>query len=157
MPWAKLTHERMSIYKDVLGHVIGGERNIDMAIKDMLIRAELLKRDFTKRQLTIVMFIFTFSFAYGKESAYIPKLRDFEIAGISFKKVRGELNKLLKMNVIEWNKEDSTFTILDPKLWDCPYNKGYDDDRSRELFMLNLQHSGIDVSPLIKKLREAEK
>jgi hypothetical protein len=103
------------------------------------------------------MFVITFSFNYGKEWAYIPKLADFEIAGISKKHIRNELDKLIEMNVIVENKEDSLYAVNEPRLWiNTPYNYGYNDIRSQELFLLNLDHAGIDVSPIIQKLKRIE-
>jgi hypothetical protein len=98
----------------------------------------------------------TFSFNLSKEWAYIPKLKDFSVGGISFKKIRNELNQMIKMGVIEWNKEESLFRIQEPQFWNCSHNKEYDDDRSRELFLMNLQHGGVDVAPIIQKLREMD-
>lgn len=158
IPWAKHTYERtVGAYKDVLeSTILDHQKDIDLVVKELLIRGDILKHDFTKRQLNIIMFIITFSFNYGKEYAYIPMLKDFSVAGISFKKIRHELDKLLLMNVIEVDDEWKTYRIKEPRFWNCPYNKSYDDNRSRELFMLNLEHAGIDVSPIIQKLREME-
>src|SRR5205085_8025734 len=99
MPWAKLTYDRtVSVYKDLLEEtLINHQKDIDLIIRELLVRGEILKHDFTKRQLTILMFIITFSFNYGKETAYIPKLQDFEVAGISKKHIKNELNKLMEM------------------------------------------------------------
>lgn len=158
MPWAKHTYERtVKVYKEVLKDILENHHHdIDMTAKELLIRAEILKHDFTKRQMIILMFIITFSFNYGKEWAYIPKLQDFEIAGISKRKIKNEIDKLLEMNVIEWNKEENLFRLQEPRFWDAPYNYGYNDDRSRELFLLNLQHAGFDVSPIIQRLKNME-
>ena len=158
MPWAKNTYQRtVTAYKDLLEDtIINHQKDIDLLVKELLIRGDILKHDFTKRQLIILSFILTFSYNYGKEWAYIPKLSDFSIAGISFKKIREELNKLLRMSVIEVNEKENLFRIQEPRFWSCPYNKEYDDNRSRELFLLNLEHAGIDVSPIIVKIREME-
>jgi hypothetical protein len=160
MPWAKLTYDRtVNVYKDLLEDTLmNHQKDIDLIIRELLVRGEILKHDFTKRQLTILMFIITFSFNYGKEKAYIPKLQDFEIAGISKKHIKNELNKLMEMNVVTWDQEEKTFSIQEPRFWiNCPYNAGYNDARSQELFVLNLQHAGIDVIPIIQKLKELEK
>jgi hypothetical protein len=159
VPWAKNSYNRtVHVYKEVLQDVlINHQKDIDLIVKELLIRGEILKHDFTKRQLTILMFLITFSFNYGKDYAFIPKLQDFEIAGVSKKHIKAELEKLLDMNVITWSKEESLFAINEPRLWtDCPYNAGYNDDRSQELFMINLKHAGIDVTPIIQKLKEME-
>lgn len=158
MPWAKNTYERtIKVYINVLEDlIINHHRDIELTAKELLIRGEILKHDFTKRQMIIIMFIITFSYNYGKESAYIPKLQDFEVAGISKRKIKTEIEKLLEMNVITWNKEEKLFSIQEPKFWTAPYNYGYNDDRSRELFILNLEHAGFDTSLVIKKIKEME-
>lgn len=156
MPWSKLTYERtISLYKELLDEMFNGSnRDFDLLVKELLIRAELLKRDFTKRQLSIILFVFTFSFAYNKDSAYIPKLMDFQLAGISRTKIKSELRKLAEMNVITWNQEETIYTIEDPRFWDVPYNSGYNDERSKSLFIMNLDHAGYDVSKLVEKLKQ---
>lgn len=153
-----MTYERtVKVYKEVLNDVLSNHhRDIDLTAKELLIRGEILKRDFTKRQMIIIMFILTFSYNYGKEWALIPRLSDFEIAGISKYKIRAEINKLLEMNVIEINEEQNLYSLQEPSLWKAPYNVGYKDERSRELFMLNLKHAGFDVEPMIEKLKEME-
>lgn len=159
MPWAKKTYELTTqIYKEFLPKMLERRNgDLDLVIKELLIRAEILKHDFTKRQLTILMFIITFSFNYGKPSAYVPKLSDFEIAGIHRSKIKKELTKLIDMNIIEWNQEDHEFSIIEARFWkDVPYNYDYNDDRSRQLFFLNLEHAGIDIQPILEKLKKME-
>ncbi|MEH7116128.1 replication protein [Neobacillus vireti] len=159
MPWAKHTYSRtVEVYKEMLEDVlINHQKDIDLIVRELLIRGEILKHDFTKRQMTILMFIITFSFNYGKDYAYIPKVQDFEVAGISKKHIKGELDKLLGMRVISWKKEEGLFAINEPRFWEnCPYNAGYNDARSQELFVLNLQHAGIDVVPIIQKLKQMD-
>jgi hypothetical protein len=157
MPWAKMTHERIiTVYKELFDKLILKERDVDLAIKEVLIRTEILKRDFTKRQLSILSLIMTFSYFYGKEYAWIPKLKDFSLAGVSQTKIKDELTKLVGMNVITWHrgKDTNEYAINDPRYWTTPYQSGYDDLRSRELFFLNLKHAGIpfDVDALMKKV-----
>ena len=147
MPWAKHTHERiLTVYKEIVEEYALKNRNMDLAINEMLIRAELLKRDFTKRQLVILSYIITFSYFYGKESALIPKLKDFSLAGISPTKIKDELTKLEEMHVIKWDKgkDYNEYRINDPREWTAAYHSNYDDRRSKELFFLNLKHAGAD-------------
>jgi hypothetical protein len=156
MPWAKMTYNRIqTIYAELFDKVFVKSRNSELIAKDALIRAEILKRDFTKRQLTILTFIETFSFPYGKESAIIPKLKDFEVAGISATKVKDELTKLIDLNVITWErgKDTNEFWINDPREWKANYHSTYNDIRSRELFFLNLRHAGVtfDLDALMQK------
>lgn len=159
MPWAKFTYERtVEAYKDVLEEtLLNHQKDIDLIVKELLFRAQVLKHDFTKRQLNILSMIVTFSYNYGKDYAFIPKLKDFSIAGISEKHIRNELDKLIGMNVISENKEENLYRIIEPRFWkEIPYNSGYNDDRSRELFLLNLEHAGIDVTPIVRKLKQME-
>jgi hypothetical protein len=156
MPWAKMTHDRMNgVYHKLLEDIHSGKhKTMDFTIKEMLVRAEFLKRDFTKRHLKILSMIFTLSFQYGKEWALIPKMRDFELAGISKVKIRSEIDQLIEMNVIEWNQKENTFRITNPLGWTAPYHNGYSDERSRELFFLNLKHANINVDDILKSLGE---
>ena len=156
MTWAKHTHERiLTVYKEIVEEYAIKNRNMDLAINEMLIRAELLKRDLTKRQLVILTYIMTFSYFYGKESALIPKLKDFSLAGISPTKIKDELLKLEEMHVIEWKrgKDYNEYSINDPREWKAAYHSNYDDRRSKELFFLNLKHAGasFDLDAIKKK------
>lgn len=157
MPWAKQTHERIqTMYKGLIEDRAIVNKDIDLLIKEMLVRAEILKRDLTKRQLVVLSFIITFSYFYGKDSALIPKLKDFSLAGISPTKVKDELVKLEEMGVIKWKRGKGTneFSINDPREWTVPYHMNYDDRRSRELFLLNLKHAGapIDIDGLTQQV-----
>lgn len=157
MTWAKQTHERiLTVYKEILEEYAMKNRNMDLAISEVLIRAEFLKRDFTKRQLVILTYIMTFSYFYGKESALIPKLKDFSLAGISPTKVKDELTKLEELRVITWKKGKgyNEYSINDPREWEAAYHSNYDDVRSKELFFLNLKHAGatFDLDAIKKKV-----
>lgn len=158
LPWASSTYERtIEAYQELLGDIIANRRkSIDLIAREQLIRGSLLKYDFTKRQLIILMFIMTFSFNLCKEWAFIPKLSDFEVAGISKFKIKNELIKMLNMRVIEWNQEENLFRITEPKYWDTSINVGYKDKRSRDLFLLNLEHAGMDISPIIQKIKKMD-
>jgi hypothetical protein len=149
MPWAHLTFERMkSVYAELIKLVHEGKHtNIEISAMETLIRAEYAKRDFTKRQLKIVAMIFGLSYSFGKEWAIIPKMRDFELAGISKIKIRKELDQLIEMGVVEWKPEEHLFKITDPRKWTgAPYHSGYNDARSKELFLINLKHADIDIA-----------
>jgi hypothetical protein len=142
----------INVYGSIIDEVQAKNNDVNLIMKEMLVRAESLKRDFTKRQMNIIGFIFTFSFAYGKEWALIPKMKDFEIAGISSVKIRNEIDQLIEMGVVNWNQEEMLFSINDPREWHgAPYHSTYNDVRSRELFVLNVQHAGIDIGVLTEK------
>jgi hypothetical protein len=143
MPYAKMCVEEVrNIYSKVLPK-LGQKKfhNPDIPQKELMIRAEVLRRDFTKRQLNIVSMILSFSYYVGKEKAIIPKMQDWEIAGISKIKARHELTQLVEMNVIEWNEEENTFAFKDIRDWEVKYHSGYNHDRTLELFDLNAKDS----------------
>lgn len=158
MPWKDLTYEqKVGIYKEIFNEQIVSPRNADLVILEMMIQSEMLRHDFTKRQMIIITFISTLSFSFGKRDAYIPKVIDFELSGISSKHVHSELNKLVSMGVINWNKEEKLFYVEDPRNWDVPFNSGYNYDRSRQLFYLNIERAGVDIQPFLKLKKEFDK
>ena len=154
--FAQQTQGRMlSVYKDLIEH-FRSNTPLDVTVKELFVRAEILKRDFTKRQVNLIFMIFTFSFAYGKESALIPKLQDMEMCGVSKTLVKNELEKLVDMNVITWEKnelDENIFSINNPILWTAPYHSGYNDLRSQQLFLKNLEHANIDITGILKALK----
>lgn len=154
MSWAHHTHERMkNTYGCIAEEIKSQSKDINLIMNEFLIRTEALKRDFTKRQMNILGLIFTFSFGYSKEWALIPKMKDFELAGISSIKIRSEIDQLVEMGVIKWNQVENLFSINDPRKWTVKYHNGYCDNRSRELFILNLQHSGFDAEAIKAKIK----
>jgi hypothetical protein len=157
VPWRNLTYDdTVKIYSELMSEVYGknGKMDLDLIIKELLVRAELFKYDFTKRQMTIIMFIITFSYNIGKDMAYIPRLNDFYIAGISPTKVKSELEKLVKMSVIDWDQKENIFQIKDTREWIVPLNVGYSDSKAIDLYFKNLDQAGVDVSKLIEKLKK---
>jgi Bacteriophage replication protein O len=154
MPWAGTYKRTVEVYKVLLKEMIlSNEANIDLKIKEFLIRSEIQKRDFTKRHLNILSLIVTLSFNFGKESA-ILQITDFALTGLSVKKVKSEVDQLIEMGVITWNVDFNEFSISEPTSWKVPYHKHYDDKRSQELFFLNLKHAGVDVNPILEKIKK---
>jgi len=148
MPWTSDTYDQMSeAQKEVLKELHERQYHVsmDMVLAELQVRTEFLRRDFTKRQMNIITFIYNYSFCFGKKWALIPKMRDFEICGVLAIKARTELEKLMDMSVIEWNQEENLFRIKDPKEWQTPYNSGFSHDRSQEIRRINVIHAGIDV------------
>ncbi len=146
MPWAKKTNDELDFYMDVL-RKIGAKKinNPKRTKRELLIRGEVLRRNFTKRQMNIISFIFSFSLYLGKEKAIIPKMRDFEIAGVGKDKIRNEIDQLVELNVLDWNQEEKTFAVKDPWEWKVKYHAGYNHERGIELFLLNLNDAGIEL------------
>jgi hypothetical protein len=155
VPWRNLSYDdTVRIYSDLMSEVYG-KMDFDLIVKELLVRAEMFKYDFTKRQMIIIMFIITFSYNIGQELAYIPRLNDFYIAGISPTKVKSELEKLVKMGVINWDQKENIFQIKDPREWiGVSLNVGYSDSRAIDLYFKNLDRAGIDVVKMIEKLNK---
>lgn len=146
MHWSEIGYDRLvTLYNDIILNIGKKKRdNLEIPRFEMLYRAEVLRRDFTKRQLKIISMIQSLSGYIGKERAIVPKMKDWEIAGISKIKARAELIKLVEMNVIDWNEEENSFAIKDPREWTgVNFHSGYNNERAREIFMLNLKDSGV--------------
>jgi hypothetical protein len=151
MPLKKMTYERTIQLGSKFIVENGSEYSTNRMgsyYREMIIRNEMMKHDFTKRQLNILIFIANHSFAFLKGEALIPKLQDFELAGIGKTKIKEELTRLEDMHVIKWNREMRTFAISDVDVWKVPYNDGYNEDRAREIFILNVKHAGLDSSKI---------
>lgn len=108
------------------------------------IRIENFRRDLTKRQKAVVWMIHLYSISMGKDIAYIPQLKDFELCGVAKTKIKSELEVLVDYNIIEWNKEENTFKINDIETWGAPINKYWQQDRHDQLVMLNQKHNKFD-------------
>ncbi|MED3562358.1 replication protein [Bacillus xiapuensis] len=155
MPWKRVSPQRiLKFYKDGLMELNSKEQaNPDMAVKSLMMRSEILKHDFTKRQMSILLFIYTFSYAFAKEEANIPKLSDFSLVGIAPSKIKPELQKLENMGVIIWDRESNVFKLNDFRDWhDAPYVSTYNDTRAKELYLLNLEEAGVDVKSMMDQL-----
>lgn len=136
MPNSEEQEERYSRVLEMLGEYFQ-DRDNEIVAQELIVRSEFLKRDFTKRQLNILLLIHRFSLGFGKECAIIPQIQDFEICGVSKTKVRQELDKLLDLDVIEWNKDENLFKISKPSMWKADYHKSHVHTRFIELMTIN--------------------
>lgn len=103
----------------------------------LFIKREIMQRDFTKRQLNIILFIFELSYMFSKEEAVIPYLQDFELCGVSKTKARAEIDKLVEMNVLEVSDSRTIYKIKNAFEWKAPYNAGYNEGRLKEIIITN--------------------
>jgi hypothetical protein len=156
MPWKKMSYERtIQVFKDALDEIIfKNDVDPNAFVEALMIRAEILKHDFTKRQMSILMGIYTFSYAMCKDTAYIPKLQDFQLVGVGVTKIKDELRKLEDMNVLEIDRENFLFKLKDFHEWEVPYISTFSDTRAKELYLLNLEHAGVDVTAMMDKLNK---
>ncbi|MNW47208.1 Bacteriophage replication protein O [compost metagenome] len=101
---------------------------------------ELIRRNFTKRQKDILLFIWRLSYGCNLKEAFIPKLKDFEICGIPATHIKKELLFLENAKVISWNKDEKLFAIKkDYDLWQISPVMGWDPERLDFLIHQNLK------------------
>ncbi|AHJ88643.1 DnaD-like helicase loader [Geobacillus phage GBK2] len=101
---------------------------------------EILRRNFTKRQQNIVLFIWRLSYGCGKKECIIDKFNYFELAGLDKSDIKKELKYLKMCNVLQWDEQTMIFAInKDYDLWQINPNKNWDDDKFKKLIALNLK------------------
>ncbi len=100
---------------------------------------EVIRRDFTKRQKDILLFIWRLSYGCRKKMAIIPKLKHFEVCGVSPQNVTKELNYLVSCKVLNWDKESAIFQVnKDYEQWQISPVKGWDEEVFKDLIRKNL-------------------
>lgn len=100
---------------------------------------EVIRRNFSKRQKDILLFIWRLSYGCQKKYAVIPKMKDFEICGVSATQIKPELEYLEQCQVLKWDRENKTFEInKDYERWQINPVKGWDKERFDNLIRFNL-------------------
>ncbi|PGO60625.1 replication protein [Priestia megaterium] len=146
MPWARqISNELLRVNSKAI-RLYYGERDVDIMLKELIVRTETLQRNFTKRQQKIILFITILSYPFNKTSALVPNVQDFCLCGIGASKIRGEIDKLVDLNVIEHDEEKRLYTIKDPKYWEVPRHSLYVGSRAEELVELNMRDAGFETS-----------
>ena len=101
---------------------------------------ELIRRNFTKRQKDILLFIWRLSYGCNLKEAFIEKLKDFEICGVPATHIKKELLFLENAKVITWHKNEKLFAIKkDYDLWQISPVMGWDSERFNFLIHQNLK------------------
>ncbi|MED0758752.1 replication protein [Aneurinibacillus thermoaerophilus] len=109
---------------------------------------EILRRNFTKRQQNIIMFIWRMSYGCGQKDCVIDKFNYFELAGLDKSDIKKELKYLKMCNVIHWDEETMTFAInKNYDFWQINPNKNWDDDKFKKLIASNLQRKKVGEIP----------
>lgn len=104
------------------------------------IEEEIMMRDFTKRQRSILDLILRLSWGCGKKTAYIPLQKDFEMVGVDQTKIKTELMWLVNAKVISWNQDEKEFSFnKNYDEWRVSIVVGYDKKRFAELLNINLK------------------
>ena len=113
---------------------------------------EIIRRDFTKRQNDILLFVWRLSYGCKKKSAIIPKLQDFDICGVSPTNITKELKHLAECKVLKWDRVNMIFEInKNYEFWQISPVKGWNADRFKELIGENLKTYQINKSDLLKQ------
>lgn len=100
---------------------------------------EIIRRDFSKRQKDILLFIWRLSYGCQHKHAYIPKMRYFQLCGVSETKIKEELEYLERCRVLIWDRVNKTFEIeKDYESWYVSLVKSWNEEVFNELLALNL-------------------
>lgn len=101
---------------------------------------EVIRRDFTKRQKDILLFIWRLSYGCRRDVANIPKLKDFTLCGVGKGHIAAELRELEQCRVITRNDTEYRFNE-DYDFWQITPVRGWDIERFNELIHLNIVES----------------
>lgn len=94
---------------------------------DILLK-NFCESNFSKRQAKIIAFITFLARQNNDCIAYIPQLSYFRNCGVGRNHIASELDKLVHMNVINWNKDKMLFQInYSSEFWQD--TEGHDVDR----------------------------
>lgn len=121
---------------------------------------EIIRRDFTKRQKDILLFIWRLSYGCSKKTAIIPKLKNFSLCGVGHTNITSELKYLETMKVISWDKENTIFSFnKDYNVWQVTPVRGWDDETFNELIHLNIttksyQNNNLSKQEVIESITE---
>ena len=98
---------------------------------------QIMVSDFTKRQLSILLFILRLSWGCGKKEAIIPLQNDFEIVGVGKGHIKNELDWLIEAKVIARNENRYSFN-KDYDQWRVSRAREYTRDKVTKMVTLNL-------------------
>jgi phage replication O-like protein O len=105
---------------------------------------EIIRRDFSKRQLAILHLIIRLSYGCHRKDCVIDKLNNFEITGIYKNDIKKELTKLKKAHVIDWNAGNEIFSInKNHEEWEVNSSKGWEKSKLDYLIHLNLKRKKV--------------
>lgn len=97
---------------------------------------QIMVSNFTEQQRRILDIIIRLSFGCGKEEAYIPRQRDFEIVGVGEGHVKRHLDWLIEAKVI--TRDNCFYTInRDYDEWRVSRSLTFVPDRMDELIEIN--------------------
>lgn len=101
---------------------------------------EIIRRDFSKRQMAILYFIIRLSYGCQRKNCIIEKFNLFEVAGINKVDIKKELKFLRECFVINWDEKTMIFSInKDYDKWQISPSKGFDREKFDKLIHQNLK------------------
>lgn len=131
----------------------GGDNLVNPQLEEGHIRIanelydEILRRNFTKRQQNLVLFIWRLSYGTGQKDCLIKQYNHFELAGIYRSDVKKELKYLKECSVLNWDEKNMIFSInKNYKLWQISPNKNWDSDRFNSLIHENIMRKNVSKS-----------
>ncbi|MGP4041924.1 replication protein [Gracilibacillus sp. D59] len=105
---------------------------------------EILRRDFSKRQMNLILFIWRLSYGTGQKDCKVKRFNQFEIAGVYKNDIKKELKFLRECSVLEWDEDSMVFSInKDYHLWQVSPNKNWEGDKFKDLIHLNLNRKKV--------------
>ncbi|MGE8207734.1 replication protein [Heyndrickxia sp. NPDC080065] len=103
---------------------------------------EIIRRDFSKRQLAILHFIIRLSYGCQKKDCVIGKFNSFELAGLNKSDIKKELKFLRECRVINWDEESMIFSInKDYEKWQVNPTKGFEREKLDQLIHENIKNN----------------
>jgi hypothetical protein len=119
---------------------------------------EILRRNFSKRQQNIILFILRLSYGTGQKDCLISKYNRFEIAGIDKSDVKNELKYLRTCKVLNWDEDSMIFSVnKNYDVWQVNPNKKWDEDKFKELIHENLNRRKVGKTPTNEPIQEVGK
>ncbi|MCM3128991.1 replication protein [Paenibacillus provencensis] len=116
---------------------------------------EVIRRDFSKRQKDILLFIWRLSYGCNQPTAIIPMQKDFALCGVGAGHIGAELRQLEKTNVIHRMNNEYSFNE-NHEQWDISSNKGWDKSRYGDLVHINLTQAKNERSKVTETVTEGE-
>ena len=109
---------------------------------------QLFLREFTLKQIRIILLIIRLSYGFKKkEAVIIPKSR-FDCANLYKQDIKNELAKLIDANVIEVVRKNAYKINKDFDSWKIPFHKSYNEEKFRDLLseQFSKQNTNNEVS-----------
>ncbi|MBM7585815.1 phage replication O-like protein O [Bacillus pakistanensis] len=101
---------------------------------------EIIRRDFSKRQLAILHFIIRLSYGCHRKDCIVKRFNFFELAGLNKSDVKKELKFLRECRVVNWDENTMTFSLnKDYEKWQINPSKGFEKEKFDQLIHENLK------------------